>query len=337
MNFIFNPTRLTRAGRLLIWIFGSLLLQEVDAQSSAQKYAIVIHGGAGVITRQNMGPEKEKIYQIALDSALSIGERILKDGGTSLDAVEQTIRFMENSPLFNAGRGAVFTNEGKNELDASIMVGRGEMAGAVGGITNVKNPISAAIAVMQKSPHVMMAGKGAEKFCETVGLEIVDPSYFYTEERYKALQRALQREQDNPDSKRGTVGCVALDIHGDIVAGTSTGGMTNKKYGRIGDAPIIGAGTYANNGSCGVSCTGHGEFFIRHTVARNVAAMMEYGGKTCIDAAKFIIHEELKNAGGEGGLIAIDKFGNVVMEFNSEGMYRGYATPKERGVFIFKD
>lgn len=329
--------RLITNTKLLLWLIVLGLAPQIQAQTKtkAPDYAIVIHGGAGVITRQNMGPEKEKAYLAALDSALTIGENILKSGGTSLQAVEMTIRFMEDSPFFNAGRGAVFTHEGKNELDASIMMGKGEMAGAVAGITNVRNPISAAIAVMQKSPHVMLAGKGAEKFCASVGLDIVDPSYFYTEERYTSLQKALEIDATNTDFKRGTVGCVALDKNGDIVAGTSTGGMTNKKFGRIGDAPIIGAGTYANNKSCGVSCTGYGEFFIRHTVARNVAAMMEYGGKSLEYAVNYIIYKELKDVGGDGGLIAIDHLGNVVMEFNTEGMYRGFAKPGKRGVFIF--
>lgn len=332
---MFTRSLLTKV--ILLIMFQFFADSNIFAQIKKPAYAIVIHGGAGVITRQNLSPEREKMYVMALDSAVSIGEKILANGGTSLEAVEKTIRFMEDSPLFNAGRGAVFTNEGKNELDASIMMGSGEMAGSVAGLTNVKNPISAAIAVMTKTSHVMLAGKGAEKFCAEAGLEIVDPSYFYTEARYNALQKALKDESDNPDKKRGTVGCVALDKFGHIVAGTSTGGMTNKKFGRVGDAPIIGAGTYASDATCGVSCTGHGEFFIRHTVARNVAAMMEYGGKSCKEAATYIIHDELKKAKGEGGLIALDKDGNVVMEFNSEGMYRAYAKPGEKVIKIFND
>ena len=306
-------------------------------------YAIVIHGGAGTITRANLSPEMEKQYRDALNAALDVGESILKNGGTSLEAVQKTINLMEDSPLFNAGKGAVFTHDGTNEMDASIMEGNGQMAGAVGGVKTIKNPINAAIAVMNKSDHVMMVGPGAEAFAKAQGLELVDPSYFYTERRYKALQRILDDEktelsESGPDDKKhGTVGCVALDINGDIVAGTSTGGMTNKRYGRVGDSPIIGAGTFADNNTCGVSATGHGEYFIRFTVARDVAALMEYGGKSLEEAARYIINDKLVQKGGEGGIIALDKHGNIEMPFNSEGMYRGYAKPDQRVVAIYKD
>ncbi len=308
------------------------------------EYAIVIHGGAGTILKSEMTPEREAEYIAALNEALDKGEEVLKRGKTALDAVTEAITFMEDSPLFNAGKGAVFTNEGKNELDASVMDGRSHLAGAVGGVTNVKNPITGAIAVMNQSEHVMMVGKGAENFCESHGCKIVDPSYFFTEHRWASLKKALKEDSTKlispktmDEKKRGTVGCVALDMEGNIVAGTSTGGMTNKKYGRIGDAPIIGAGTFADNATCGVSCTGHGEYFIRYTVARDVAAQMEYGNKSCEEAAEYIVNKKLKEKGGEGGLIALDKNGNIVMKFNSEGMYRGYAKPGKREVKIYKD
>ena len=265
-------------------------------------------------------------------------------GGNAVDAVERTIWVLEDSPYFNAGRGAVFTHEGKNELDASIMVGIDRAAGAVGGVTNVKHPISAARAVMEKSPHVLLTGRGAEQFAREQGLEIVDPAYFFTQERYDALQRAKEQEnkktgslETRADYKFGTVGCVALDKHGNIAAGTSTGGMTNKRWNRLGDAPIIGAGTFADNSTVGVSCTGHGEFFIRYAVAYDVHALMAYTGMSLREATDKIIQEKLKAVGGEGGLIALDKSGNVAMPFNSEGMYRGYAKPNERVIKFYRD
>lgn len=307
-------------------------------------YALVIHGGAGTILREHLTPEKEAEYTAALNAALDIGEAILKGGGNSLDAVEQTIMFLEDSPLFNAGKGAVFTHDGKNELDASLMDGATRNAGAIGGVTTVKNPIRAARAVMEQSEHVMLTGEGAEAFAREQGLEIVPPEYFFTQNRWDALQRALQAEDKksgarfpNPDYKYGTVGCVALDKQGNIVAGTSTGGMTNKRYNRIGDAPIIGAGTYANNATCGVSCTGHGEYFIRYAVAYDVNALMEYKEMSLQEATNYIIQEKLKAAGGSGGLVALDKEGNVAMPFNTPGMYRGYAKPGERKVGIFEE
>ena len=314
------------------------------AEESVERaeYALVIHGGAGTILRENMTSEKEKEYTDALNAALDIGERILKAGGSSMDAVEQTIMYMEDSPLFNAGKGAVFTHDGKNELDASFMDGASRNAGAVGGVTTVKNPIRAARAVMEKSEHVMLVGKGAEAFAQEQGLDIVPPDYFFTQNRWDALQRTLEAENkqngallSNPDHKFGTVGCVALDNKGNIAAGTSTGGMTNKRYNRIGDAPIIGAGAYANNATCGVSCTGHGEYFIRYAVAYDVNALMDYKGLSLQDAAHHVIQEKLKAAGGSGGLIALDRNGKVAMPFNTPGMYRGYARPGEREVGIY--
>lgn len=316
---------------------------EMDNQERPE-YALVIHGGAGTILKKNMTPEKEKAYRDALDEALNIGEAILKNGGSSIDAVEKTIHFMENSPLFNAGKGAVFTHDGKNEMDASIMTGKDQNAGAVGGVTNIKNPISAARAVLEKSEHVMMVGRGAEIFAEQKGVETITPEYFRTERRWNSLQNALKSEKgesilsedEDKDKKHGTVGCVALDKNGDITAGTSTGGMTNKKHNRIGDSPIIGAGTYADNATCGVSCTGHGEYFIRYTVARDIAALMEYGDKTLAEAAEQIINKKLVEKGGTGGIVSLDKDGNIAMNFNTAGMYRGYAKPEERVVKIFK-
>lgn len=304
-------------------------------------YAIVIHGGAGTILKEHMSAEKDSLYRAALNRALDIGETILKDGGTALDAVESTIRWMEDNPLFNAGKGAVFTHNGTNELDASIMDGATHNAGAVGGINTVKHPISAARAVMEKSEHVMMVGKGAETFAHSIGLEQVDPSYFHTDRRWESLQRVLDREKKKqviPDKdKHGTVGCVALDAKGNVAAGTSTGGMTNKKYNRIGDSPIIGAGTYADNATCGVSATGWGEYFIRYTVARDIAAMMEYGDHTLSYAADYIILDKLKTAGGTGGIVAIDRMGHISMPFNTEGMYRGWRKPDESYVGIYAD
>lgn len=307
-------------------------------------YAIAIHGGAGTIERSSMDSITEQKYIQALDEALSIGETILKNGGESLDAVEATIQSMEDNPLFNAGKGAVFTHDGTNELDASIMNGQNQMAGSVGSITTVKHPISAARAVMEQSEHVMMIGVGAEKFAALHGLEIVDPSYFKTERRWNSLQKILQEdnnkvelsEDEKGNKKHGTVGCVAMDNKGNLAAGTSTGGMTNKKYNRIGDAPIIGAGTYADNNSCAVSCTGHGEYFIRYTVARDIAALMEYKGLSLKDACQYMVYEKLVEKGGEGGLIAIDKYGNIEMPFNTSGMYRAYVKDGKKVIKIYK-
>lgn len=295
-------------------------------------WAIVIHGGAGVITRDRLTPEAEAEYRGMLQAALDTGAAVLAGGGTALDAIERTIHVMEECPLFNAGKGAVFTHEGRNEMDASIMDGSNLAAGAVAGVTDIKSPISAARKVMEASPHVLLAGKGASEFAAEQGLEIVDPSYFYTDERYQQLRKALDKE------KFGTVGCVVLDLHGNIAAGTSTGGMTDKRYNRIGDTPIIGAGNYANNNTCAVSATGHGEFFIRYTVAYDISALMEYKGLTLDSAARLVVKEKLLKAGGSGGVISIDRKGNISMPFNSEGMYRGYRTSEgASGVFIFAD
>jgi beta-aspartyl-peptidase (threonine type) len=376
---------------LSLFFLNKVLAQQATAQSgmtpSGDRFVLVIHGGAGTILKSQMTPEREKAYQNALDKALQLGSAILAKGGTALDAVEAAVRSMEDDPLFNAGKGAVFTNEGKNELDAAIMNGQTLAAGSVAGVTTIRNPISAARAVMEKSPHVMMTGKGAEKFAQQQGLQIVDPSYFYTEERWKGLQRAkradsvknlqskiekdlkklndqmdqalrrtdsmvkgkpgtadslrrqieqLKKEimsssgktgllqKENRDDKYGTVGAVALDRHGNLAAATSTGGMTNKKFGRIGDAPIIGAGTYANNATVAISGTGWGEYFIRLVMAKSISDMMEFGKWTLKDASHEMIMKRLPALGGDGGLIAVDKDGNIAMPFCTEGMYRGY-------------
>lgn len=295
-------------------------------------WAIVIHGGAGVITRANMTHEMDSTYRAALREAMNTGIKILSEGGTALEAVEKTINVMEDNPLFNAGKGAVFTHDGKNELDAAIMDGSTLAAGSVACVTDIKNPITAARYVMTRSEHVMLTGAGASEFAKEQGLEIVPPSYFYTEKRYSELQRILKEE------KHGTVGCCALDRNGNLAAGTSTGGMTNKKYNRVGDAPIIGAGTYANNNTCAVSATGHGEFFIRWTVAHDISALMEYKGLSLADASGLVVNDKLVKAGGSGGVICVDKAGNVSMPFNSEGMFRGYASSDGKsGVYIYKD
>jgi L-asparaginase / beta-aspartyl-peptidase len=324
----------------LVTLFITVSVVSAQNASNASPITLVIHGGAGTITRQNMSAEKEKAYTEALNQALQAGYAVLKKGGTSLDAVEAAIRYMEDSPLFNAGKGAVFTNEGKNELDASIMDGKTLKAGAIAGVTNIKNPITTARRVMEHSEHVMMTGKGAEKFAKEQGMQLVDPAYFRTETRFKQLQKAKEEEKvklDHSDSqgslleniftegkKFGTVGAVALDQYGNLAAATSTGGMTNKRFGRVGDAPIIGAGTYASNQTCAVSATGHGEYFIRSVVAYDISALMEYKGLGVKQAAEEVVMKKLVERGGEGGVIALDRQGNFAMPFNSEGMYRGY-------------
>jgi L-asparaginase / beta-aspartyl-peptidase len=306
--------------------------QQVNDQPERQEWAIVIHGGAGGMMRERMSPEADKEYRDALKAAMDIGVKILSEGGTALDAVEKTVNAMENDPLFNAGKGAVLNHDGINELDAAIMDGSNLGAGAVTCVTDIKNPISAARRVMTNSRHVMFAGAGASQFAREQGLEIVDPSYFRTEKRYNELQRALQNE------KRGTVGCCALDKSGNLAAGTSTGGMTNKKHNRIGDAPIIGAGTYANNSTCAVSATGTGEYFIRWTVAHDISALVEYKGLSLDSAARLVVMDKLVKAGGDGGVICVDKTGNVSMPFNTLAMFRGFARADgQSGVFIYGD
>jgi L-asparaginase / beta-aspartyl-peptidase len=403
--------------RKLLILFSLFFLIKAGAQlpkdTLRSRFVLVIHGGAGTILKSQMTPEKEKLYNDALNKALDIGYAILKKGGEALDAVEASVRYLEDNPLFNAGKGAVFTNEGKNELDAAIMNGKTLAAGSVAGVTTIKNPVSAARAVMEKSPHVMMTGPGAEKFAKQQGLEIVDPSYFYTDDRWKGLQRAkkldsatnfilhydsiqtarvkemkflnqslknrdpekykeiknrtdlLEKElkrdadlfrffqkeiladssrkssllqQENKDNKYGTVGAVALDRRGNLAAATSTGGMTNKKFGRVGDAPIIGAGTYANNKTVAISGTGWGEYFIRLVMAKSVSDMMEFGRMTLKTAATEMIMKRLPALGGDGGLIAVDKSANIAWPFCTEGMYRGYVREDGKPVVkIYKE
>lgn len=287
------------------------------------KFGMVIHGGAGTIERSTMTPEKEQAYRTALEQSLKAGYAILERGGSSLDAVEAAIHVLEDNPLFNAGKGAVFTHEGTNELDSSIMDGKTLAAGAVAGVKHIRNPISVARMVMEKSPHVMLTGEGAEAFAKEMGVTLVDAKYFYTEERWQELQKKKKSTAPKNDQDRhGTVGAVALDKAGNLAAGTSTGGTTNKQFGRVGDSPIIGAGTYANNETCAVSCTGDGEYFIRAAVAHTVSDLMQYKGMPVQEAAETAL-ENAKKLGGTGGLIALDKDGNFAMPFNTSGMYRG--------------
>jgi beta-aspartyl-peptidase (threonine type) len=326
-------------GLMLILASGA---SAVDQSEPVREIAMVIHGGAGTITRAEMTPELEREYRAKLEEALVAGHAVLTRGGSSLDAVEAAIRIMEDSPLFNAARGAVFTHAGTNELDASIMDGATLNAGAVGAVTIVRNPITAARAVMERSPHVMLIGRGAELFATEQGLEIVDPSYFWTERRWKQLQQKLMKgataERAEPREYFGTVGAVALDLQGNLAAGTSTGGMTDKRFGRVGDSPIIGAGTWARNATCGVSGTGHGEYFIRYGVAQEISALMEHAGLSVRDAADRVVMKTLKDAGGTGGVIAMDAHGNIAMPFNTEGMYRGYIRAGgEAHTFIYGD
>jgi len=296
-----------------------IILLLFSCEKSINNYAIVIHGGAGTVIRENTPKELQNKYEDKLREALEVGYSILENGGKSIDAVEQTIKILEDSELFNAGRGSVLTNEETVEMDASIMTGQNLNAGAVATLKIIKNPISAARAVMEKSKHVFLSGEGAENFAKDIGLEIISNDYFIIESQLNQIKRIK-------DNKYGTVGCVAIDKSGNITAGTSTGGMINKKWNRIGDVPVIGAGTYANNKTCGISATGWGEYFIRNVVAYDISAMMEYQNKTLRDAARISIHDKVGSMGATGGVIGIDKNGNVIMEFNSPGMYRGFKT-----------
>jgi beta-aspartyl-peptidase (threonine type) len=298
-------------------------------------FGIVIHGGAGAISRDKMTPELEKAFLQGLADSLTAGYEILKAGGGSLDAVQKAVNVMEDCPLFNAGRGAVFTNAGRNEMDAAIMDGLTLKAGAVAGVRHIKNPVSLARLVMEKTTHVLLAREGAEEFARTQGIEMAPDEYFFTERRWQQLQEAMAKENEKGGGERsegnpgkggkfGTVGAVALDRSGNLAAATSTGGMSNSRFGRIGDSPIIGAGTYANNRTCAVSTTGHGEFFMRAVTAYDVSAVMEYRSLDLLQAAETAIHGRLMELGGDGGLIAIDRKGNIALPFNTPGMYRGY-------------
>ncbi|MCC6289171.1 MAG: isoaspartyl peptidase/L-asparaginase [Chitinophagaceae bacterium] len=342
--------------KYIVWacLFLGSLSGYTQIKTAKPDIVLVVHGGAGTILKSQMTPELEKAYTDGLTEALKKGYSILEKGGTSLDAVEAAVKLLEDNPLFNAGKGAVFTNEGKNELDASIMDGKTLAAGAVAGVTTVKNPIAAARAVMEKSNHVMMTGAGADKFAAQAGLEIVDPSYFFTEQRWKALQEVKKEDSTkteldhsgkksssyhfiNKDSKFGTVGAVALDQSGNLAAATSTGGMTNKRFGRVGDSTIIGAGTYASNNTCAISCTGWGEYYIRLVMAKTISDMMEFGKMTLKNAASEMLMKRLPALGGDGGLIAVDGKGNIAMPFNTEGMYRGFMKDGKITVKIYKD
>lgn len=325
------------------------------AAEAAPKWSIVVHGGAGVIERKDLTPEQEKAYRAAMTKATEAGAAVLRRGGSALDAIEAAIRLMEDDPLFNAGRGAVFTAEGRNELDAAIMEGRTLKAGAVAGVTRTRHPITLARAVMEKSPHVMMMGTGADRFAADQKIEQVDPSYFYTDRRWRALEQFLAREKlpipakpagaggadpakglAHDEGKKGTVGVAAMDQAGNLAAGTSTGGTTGKRWGRVGDAPIIGAGTYASNASCAVSATGTGEYFIRLTVAREVCALVEHKGMSLQAAADEVIQKKLTALGGDGGVIAVGKDGQIAWSYNTSGMYRakaGDGVPLSVGVY----
>lgn len=319
----------------LMCAFGSALFStQIAAKESP--IAIAIHGGAGTIERSKFTPEKEKAYRAKLKEAVEAGYEVLNKGGESLDAVTAAINILENSPFFNAGKGAVYTYDGKHEMDASIMDGRNRQAGAVAGVKHIENPINLARLVMDKSVHVMLAKEGAEEFAKQQGVKLVDNKIFDTEHRYQALLKAkkkLDAAHSNKDYqanhqalpvnyKMGTVGAVALDNNGNIAAGTSTGGMTAKRFGRIGDSPVIGAGTFADNNSCAVSATGHGEYFIRYNVAADICARVQYQGKTIAQAGNEVMHDVLLPAGGTGGVIIIDTKGNISLPFNTKGMYR---------------
>lgn len=297
-----------------------------------KNFGIAVHGGAGTILRTSMTAQKEKEYVEGIEAALLAGEQILARGGHSLDAVEAAVKKMEDNPLFNAGKGSVFTHDGTNEMDACIMEGKDLKAGAVAGIQHVKNPVSLARAVMEKSEHVLLVGDGAMQFAISMNIAIEKDEYFFVQHRYNQLKQAKESNQTildhtapsaDTEKKFGTVGAVALDVQGNIAAATSTGGMTNKRWGRVGDSPIVGAGTYANNKTCGISCTGHGEYFLRAVVAYDISCLIEYKGASLKEACQLVVNNKLVKFGGEGGLIAIDAYGNIEMPFNSEGMYRG--------------
>ncbi len=305
-----------------------------------RKIALALHGGAGTILKSTMTPEKEIAYKTALDEALNIGYSALEKGASSLDAVEATVMSLENCPLFNAGKGSVFTNAGSHEMDAAIMTGKDLMAGAVAGISGVKNPVHLARMIMEKSEHVMLSGVGAAEFAKLLKLDFENEDYFFNQFRYDQFLEIRDTDKfqlDHTEKKFGTVGAVALDQNGNIAAATSTGGMTNKRFNRVGDSPIIGAGTYANNNTCAISCTGHGEFFIRAVVAYDISCLIEYKGLSLTEACEFVVNDKLKKFGGEGGLVALNTNGDCVLAFNSDGMYRAWKTSEnKKGVEIYR-
>lgn len=336
--FIFvNRTKKIKMNIKKIFFVATILLFGFTVFSQ-QKYSIVIHGGAGVMSKSKMSEQRRIEYKNKLNEALDLGEKMLKEGAEATDVVVKVINIMEDSPLFNAGKGAVFSHDKKNELDASIMDGKTLNAGAVAGVLDIKNPISAAREVMYNSEHVFLSGKGASEFAKKQGLEIVKNKYFYTESRHESLEMLLKQERERTKKDNmGTVGCAVLDTHGNLSAGTSTGGMTNKKYGRIGDTPVIGAGTYANNKTCAISCTGHGEYYLRLGFARDISALMEYKKLSVTEACIEEIRK-LSELEGTGGVIAVDANGNIAMEFNTSGMFRGFIkSTGEKEVAIFKN
>lgn len=324
-------------------MLGSLLMVASGAlvhAADAPLFGIAVHGGAGAISASDMSLEQERLYRLGLATALDAGYAVLRNGGTSLDAVTAAVRILEDDPLFNAGRGAVLTDQGTAELDAAVMEGAALRAGSVAGVRHVKNPIDLARLVMEKSPHVMLVGSGAERFALAQGLTLVPNEYFRTGERQRQLERALHERRTSSTRKAGTgtVGAVALDRAGNLAAATSTGGMTGKMPGRVGDSPIIGAGTYANNASCAVSATGHGEYFIRSVVAHDICALIEYRGVPLETAAREVLHGRLMRLGAQGGVIAIDGRGRIVMDFSSEGMFRAARDSHgRRVVMIYRD
>jgi len=351
MRNIFRLFPLTGAPILsIVLLFTACSRETRRVETPHPTFGILIHAGAGSISKESLKPEREAAVRIKLAEAVMTGHRILQNGGTSIDAVEATIRILEDSPLFNAGKGAVFTSEGTNELDACIMDGRTLKAGAVAGVKHIKNPISLARLVMEKSPHVMMVAEGAEKFAVEQGIELVDQKYFFTQERWDSWQRVRQREEQRDkeqkrpsgtleqgigtERKYGTVGAVALDKAGNLAAATSTGGTQNKRFGRVGDCPIVGAGTYANNRTCAVSATGTGEYFIRLNVAHDISALMEYRGWTLEQAANTVIKEKLTKLGGDGGIIAIDRQGRIATPFNTSGMWRAHVLGPDGKVVV---
>ena len=341
--------------RYLLFSFLLLPFAALGAEAAPPDHpiAIVIHGGAGTISRKDMSPELETQYRAVLKQALDAGYAVLRQGGASLDAVQAAIRVMEDSPLFNAGKGAVFAHNGKNELDAAIMDGATLKAGAVAGVEHIRNPIDLARLVMDKTPHVLLIGEGAEEFARAQGMGMMPAGYFFTQRRWDELQKALKQEQKPGDPQAsaeqypgttargfGTVGAVALDRAGHLAAGTSTGGLTNKYYGRVGDSPIVGAGTFADDRSCGVSGTGTGEYFIRLSVGRSIADLMRYKGLSLGQAADQVVMHDLTDLGGRdtGGAIAMDRDGHIAMPFNTEGMYRGYIdTTGNQVIHIYGD
>ncbi|HHN47381.1 MAG TPA: isoaspartyl peptidase/L-asparaginase [Bacteroidales bacterium] len=321
---------------LLNKVFLILALAPLLVLAQKPGYVLVIHGGAGSMNPERMSAERIEEAQRGLQQALDAGEMILKNGGSALDAVQMAVMVLENHPSFNAGRGAVFNAEGKIELDASIMDGSNLMAGAIAGVHIIKNPVTLARKVMEQSPHVLLIGEGAEKFATEQDVETIDPAWFRTEERWNDYLRI--KEQHEQRDRSGTVGAVALDKSGNLAAATSTGGMVMKRFGRVGDVPIIGAGIYANNQTCAVSATGHGEFFIRNVVSYDISALMLYKGMRLEDAANFVVMEKLMEQKGNGGVIAVDKDGNIAMPFNTTGMFRGFVKSSgETAVMIFKD